>query len=120
MLLELPESVVQSLAHRDTLTAAESRGRGVRVTRASVTHYALRHSVARVAPGERVVSVHDVREVLQVSRHVVSDLVHSHRLSVIEIGRRQFVGSDSIRAYLAEHPRDGAVQRLALFEVEQP
>ena len=120
MLLELPESVVQSLAHRDTLTAAESRGRGVRVTRASVTHYALRHSVARVAPGERVVSVQDVREVLQVSRHVVSDLVHSHRLSVIEIGRRQFVGSDSIRAYLAEHPRDGAVQRLALFDVEHP
>jgi integrase len=120
MVLELPDSVVQSLVRKGILTAAESRGRGARVTRASVTDYALRHSVARVAPGERVVPVHDVREVLQVSRHVVSDLVHSRRLSVIEIGRRQFVGSDSIRAYLTDHPCNGAAGRLALFEVEQP
>ena len=120
MVLELPESVVQSLVRKGTLTAAASRRRGARMTRASVTEYALRHSVARVAPDERVVPVHDVREVLLVSRHVVSDLVHSRRLSVIEIDRRQFVGSDSIRAYLTDHPCDGAVERLALFEVEQP
>ena len=54
------------------------------------------------------------------SRNAVSDLICTRRLTVIGIARRQFVGSDSIVAYLEQYPCDGARERLARLEVSQP
>ena len=44
----------------------------------------------------------------------------TRRLTVIGIDRRQFVGSESIVAYLEQYPCDGASERLARLEVSQP
>jgi hypothetical protein len=102
------------------LVAVESGSRTARVTCGSVEDYAAKFPARGICADEKVVAFADVREVLRVSRNAVSDLICTRRLTVIGIDRRQFVGSDSIVAYLEQYPCDGARERLARLEVSQP
>jgi hypothetical protein len=120
--LGLTEPLVQTLARRGELDrVADPRTRIERVTVESVDAYRQRNpGCTPVAEDERVVAVSDVRAVLQESRHAVTDLVCARQLAVVSIGRRQYVGSRSLREYLRRHPRPGGLERLAMLETARP
>ena len=118
--LGVPVPLIQTLVRGKHLTdAGPSKGQA-RVTRGSVESYARTYPARDVAANEKVVPIADVRDVLQLSRNAVSHLVATRRLAVVEISRRQYIGSASVEAYLLAHPLDGGVERLALMEVSQP
>jgi hypothetical protein len=118
--LGVPDPLIQTLVRSRVLVAVESGSRTARVTCGSVEDYAAKFPARGICADEKVVAFADVREVLRVSRNAVSDLICTRRLTVIGIDRRQFVGSDSIVAYLEQYPCDGARERLARLEVSQP
>jgi integrase len=120
--LGLPEPIVQTLLRRGDLVEGQGPvdARLTYVLVSSIETYELQHPAPPpVGPGERVVPVGRVGQILGESRHGVTHLVCSRQLAVISIRRRQYVGVESLSRQLAGRPRGSKPGLIALYSEAQ-